>query len=330
MLTALGNRARAWVAGPSPWSNVYGLARTLVALGTGGTLAFSDTTTLFRPVAGIPEAPVCEGIRAASFFCVLPSGWLEVARWAAVLLLLVVASGWRPRVTGLVHWWVAVSMPWSASLTDGGDQIAAILALLMLPLALTDDRRWHWDAPRESTGSDEAKRLIARSAWVMLRLQVAGIYFHASVGKFKVTEWVDGTALYYWLLDPSVGAPDWLAGVMLPVLSSPVVALLTWSVLLLELGLALGPLLNPSLRRVLLPLGISFHLGIAVFHGLISFVLVMCGALILLLRPFDELFRFERLRAWVRHMRTPPVPTATPSLEPVAVQVASVPPTDGA
>ncbi|WNZ61405.1 hypothetical protein QEG98_36945 [Myxococcus sp. MxC21-1] len=71
MLTVLGNRARAWVAGPSPWSNTYGLARTLVALGTGGTLAFSDTTTLFRPVAGIPEAPVCEGIRAASFFCVL-------------------------------------------------------------------------------------------------------------------------------------------------------------------------------------------------------------------------------------------------------------------
>lgn len=326
MLTELGNRARAWVAGPTPWSNVYGLARTLVALGTGGTLAFSDTTTLFRPAAGIPEAPVCEGIRAASFFCVFPSGWLEVARWAAVLMLLVVASGWRPRVTGLVHWWVAVSIPWSATLTDGGDQIAAILALLMLPLALTDDRRWHWDAPLEST---EAKRLIARSSWVMLRLQVAGIYFHASVGKFKVTEWVDGTALYYWLLDPSVGAPDWLARLMLPVLSSPAVALLTWSVLLLELGLSVGPLLNPTLRRVLLPLGMSFHLGIAVFHGLISFVLVMFGALILLLRPSDAVFRFEPLRAWLRQLRPQPAPAAAPALEPVAMQAVPVPTNDG-
>ncbi|WP_141618844.1 sporulation-delaying protein SdpB family protein [Myxococcus sp. AB036A] len=318
MLTELGNRARAWVAGPSPWTNVYGLARTLIALATAGTLAFSHSTTMFHPVSGISDTPLCDGLRAASLFCVLPAGWLEVARWTAVLLLVVVASGWRPRLTGLVHWWVAVSLHWSATLTDGGDQIAAILALLMLPLTLTDDRRWHWSAPSEAGLNDEPKRLIARSAWVMLRLQVAGIYFHASVGKFKVAEWVDGTALYYWLLDPLIGAPAWLARLMLPVLSSPVVALLTWSVLLLELGLAMGPLLSPSLRRVLLPLGIAFHLGIAVFHGLISFVAIMFGALILLLRPHDETFRFERLHAWLRQPRPQPAPA--PAMEPVAAQ----------
>lgn len=297
MLTRLGMRAREWVAGPAPWSNVYGLARTLIALGTCGTLAFSHSSTLFRPAVGLSEVPVCDGIRRASLFCVLPSGWLEVARWVAVILLLVVASGWRPRFTGLVHWWVAISLHWSGVLTDGGDQLAAILSLLMVPLTLTDGRRWHWDEVSPAEAGSEAGRLVAHSAWVLLRAQVALVYFHASVGKFKVPEWVDGTALYYWLLDPSIGAPEWLADLMRPILSHPAVALVTWSVLVLELCLALGLVLGSESRRVLLPLGIAFHAGIAVFHGLISFVLIMFGALVLLLRPFQEEFRFEWLRA---------------------------------
>lgn len=321
MLTRLGNRASAWVAGPAPWSNVYGLARTLIALGTAGTLAFSETATLFRPAVGVPEAPICDGMRQASFFCVVPSGWLEVARWVAVLVLLVVASGWRPRFTGILHWWMAISLHWSGVLTDGGDQIAGILTLLMVPLTLTDGRRWHWETPAADAGS-ESSRLIARSAWVMLRAQVAVVYFHASVGKFKVPEWVDGTALYYWLLDPTIGAPDWLARLTTPLLSSPLVALITWAVLVLELALAYGLVLGRRSRKVLLPLGIAFHAGIAVFHGLISFVLIMFGALLLLLRPFDEAFRFEWLTSRVRRWRQAPAPAATAPVEPVG-EVAS-------
>jgi antimicrobial peptide system SdpB family protein len=309
MLSRLGNRARAWVEGASPWSNVYGLARTFIALGTGGTLAFSHSSTLFRPVVGIPEAPVCDTLlRKTSLFCVMPSSWLEVARWLAVLLLAVVASGWRPRITGMLHWWVTASLHLSGVLTDGGDQLAAVLTLLLLPLTLTDARRWHWQAAPAAQPGDESRRLIARSALVVLRAQVAFVYFHAAIGKLKVAEWSDGTALYYWLLDPSVGAPSWLARLLLPVLSHPSVALLTWSVLVLEFYLALGLVLGKRTRRVLLPLGIAFHLGIAVLHGLISFVLIMFGALILLLRPSDEEFRFGWLRTLLRRPR-PSLPT---------------------
>jgi antimicrobial peptide system SdpB family protein len=308
MLTRLGNRVSAWVAGPAPWSNVYGLARTLIALATGGTLLFSHSSTLFRPAVGIPEVPVCEGIRQASLFCVMPASWLEVSRWIAVLLMLLVASGWRPRITGILHWWVSISLIWSGVLTDGGDQIAAVLSFLLVPLTLTDGRRWQWDPPPEKSG--EASRLIARASWVLLRAQVAFIYLHASVGKFKVPEWVDGTALYYWLLDPSIGAPSWLASLLYPVLSHPVVALLTWSVLILEFWLALGLVLSRSARRVLLPLGMAFHVGIIFFHGLVSFVLIMFGALLLLLRPFDEQLRFEWIWSRLRQRFRAPAPAA--------------------
>ncbi|SEL76255.1 antimicrobial peptide system protein, SdpB family [Stigmatella aurantiaca] len=324
MLTWLGLRAQRWVAGPAPWTNVYGLARTLIALATCGTLAFNHSSTLFRPAVGVPQVPLCDGIRQISLFCVLPSGWLEVARWTAVLLLLGVASGWRPRITGFIHWWTAISLQWSGILTDGGDQIASILALLLLPVTLTDGRRWHWAAALPPEEGSEIGRLIARSSWLLVRAQVALIYFHACIGKFQVPEWVDGTALYYWLLDPSVGAPDWLARWMLPLLSHPIVALLTWSVLLLELGLAAGLLLGPTGRQVLLPLGFAFHAGIALFHGLISFVLVMFGALILLLRPFSEEFRFEWLVAPLRRWWMPAAPPASPLPLEAAASVSEV------
>lgn len=40
----------------------------------------------------------------------------------------------------------------------------------------------------------------------------------------------------------------------------------------------------------LLPLGIAFHVGIAVVHGLVSFGFAMIAALVLYLRPTDEPF----------------------------------------
>src|SRR5690242_10304759 len=51
MLTFLGESAAAEL-GRSPWTNVYGLGRSLLAAGTLATLAASPSETLFRPAAG--------------------------------------------------------------------------------------------------------------------------------------------------------------------------------------------------------------------------------------------------------------------------------------
>jgi antimicrobial peptide system SdpB family protein len=305
MLTALGQRARAWVSGTQPWTNVYGLARTVLALGTAGTLLFSHSTSLFRPGARVPEVPQCAGVRQASLFCLVPSDSLEVARWLAVILLLVVASGWRPRVTGLLHWWVTASLSVSALLLDGGDQVAAVLSFLLVPLALTDPRRWHWSAPPppQAEPRDEQARLVAHSSHLATRLQMAGIYLHASVGKLKVEEWADGTALYYWMTNNLLGVPNWLQQMLMPLLTRPVVALLTWGVLVFEFLLFMALTFDRPARRLLLPLGIGFHLTIMVAYGLTSFFASMSAGLILLLRPLDEPFNFEpvwsRLKALV-------------------------------
>ncbi len=294
MLMALGQRARFWVSGVAPWTNVYGLARTVLALGTAGTLMFSHSSSLFRPGARIPDVPQCESLRQASLFCLVPSNALEVARWLAVAILLVVASGWRPRLTGLLHWWVTASLSVSALVLDGGDHVAAVLSFLLVPLALTDPRRWHWSAPPppQAEPRDEAQRLVAHSAHLATRLQMAGIYLHAAVGKLKVEEWVDGTALYYWMTNNFLGVPSWLQQLMMPLLSRPVVALLTWGVLVFEFLLFMALTFGRPARRMMLPLGIAFHMSIMFAYGLTSFFASMSAGLLLLLRPLDEPFNF--------------------------------------
>ncbi|MET7426455.1 sporulation-delaying protein SdpB family protein [Dactylosporangium sp. NPDC005555] len=304
MLTRLGLAARRAAAVP-PWTDVYGLARTLIAAGTLLTLVFSPPEVLFAPVRGLMPAPYCGGTRAISLFCVMPEAQLPAARWLAVAILLVVASGWRPRWTAVPHWWVAFSLQASASIPDGGDQVAANLTLLLLPLALTDRRRWHWSAPGTSgtsaVGAGEVGRLTGVAAGWLIRVQVAGIYLHASLGKLAVPEWRDGTALYYWLNNPNFGTAGWLREPTLHLLAlGPAVAVLTWGSLALEFALAVALVLPRRRWPALLLGGLALHGGIAALMGLWSFSLAMFGALILYLRPFDQPFGLPLRWAAVR------------------------------
>ena len=291
MLTRLGMAVRTYVI-RSPWTRVYGIARTLIALGTLGTLAASATTSLFTPAQGVPDAPYCSGVTRAALFCVIPADRLEWGRWVAIAILVVTASGWRPRWTALPHWWVTVSVSTTMTIPDGGDQIAANLALLILPIALSDPRVWHW-APPADGGLVDATRLgrslIAWSAGLVIRLQVAGIYFQACVAKLSHDEWANGTALYYWLSDPLFGAPAWLQPVLHPVLMSSLgVLLLTWVPLVIEFALVLGLVARRPVRPYLLLSGILLHAGIGAMMGLWSFAFAMFGALVLYLWPLDE------------------------------------------
>lgn len=279
-----------------PWTNVYGLARTLLAIGGIVTLAFNPPDHLFRPLAGVPEYPVCSGPAALGLFCQF--GSLEIARWVAIAALLVVASGWRPRFTAPLHWWVACSYQANAVVIDGGDQVAAVLTLLLLPVALTDGRKWHWGPPPRDAGLE--RRLIAGSAIVAIRVQVAAIYLHAAVGKAAVAEWIDGTAVYYFFSDPLFGPNEAIGALLLPIVRNPVgVASITWGTVILELMLFAALLADKKRRRGWLIAGLTLHAGIAVVHGLISFMFSMHAAVILYLRPTEAVLAWP---AWPRRV----------------------------
>ncbi|MEU7435011.1 sporulation-delaying protein SdpB family protein [Streptomyces sioyaensis] len=181
-----------------------------------------------------PKGPCCTGIRRLDAFCVTSSSHLDVVRWACVAVLLVTASGWRPRLTCIPHWYVAASFYTSSSIPDGGDQVASVLTLLLIPVALGDPRRWHWQ--RLSPSADETSSELRRWTTVgaacftfAVQLQVAGIYFQSSIAKLSHQEWADGTAMYYWAFDPSFGASGWLSPVFRVITGwGPTVTFLTW------------------------------------------------------------------------------------------------------
>ncbi|GGM76579.1 hypothetical protein GCM10012275_54130 [Longimycelium tulufanense] len=309
MLSKLNTLAHQ-IAARTPWTNVYGLARSLIALGTLSTLLFTSTDSLFRPSYGIAGYPQCGGVASIGLFCVVPRDHLEWARLIAVLVLIVTAIGWRPRVTALPHWWITFSLQASATIPDGGDQISANIALLLLPVALTDSRRWHWDTPIPAERARSrvlAWSLVAWSALFVIRLQVAGLYLQASMAKLGEAEWRDGTAFYYWSTDPLFGLPEWAAVLLSPVLRSSVgVILLTWGPIVVEFALFLGLVARRAVRPYLLAAGIALHASIALVLGLGSFALAMMGCLVLFLRPTDHPFtRLETLCARAAAVVTP-------------------------
>jgi len=296
---------------------VYGLSRSLLAFGTFATLLFHDVDSLFRPL-GVESIQMMgeDIILQWALFSFFNGDLLWLGKWLALAGLALVMSGWRPRFTGILHWWIAVSFAGSSFVANGGDQVAAVLTLLLIPITLTDGRRWHWSRPPASNaeeGAEDAFRpalrsavagLVAMSAYLVIRLQVCFIYFEAATAKLSVAEWSNGTAVYYWFLHPIFGVPEWLEGVILTVLShAPVVVAATWGAIVLEAVLAMGLFMKNKYRGWLLVAGILFHAAIAVIHGLFSFFFAMAPALILYLRPLDQPFPLQQLarsvQSWV-------------------------------
>lgn len=296
-----------------PWTNVYGFARSLLATGTALTLLFNKSDIFFRPAAGLGSCPICLGITKIGIFC-LADPHLELARWMCIIALAVVASGWRPRFTAFFHWWISFSLQTSAITLDGGDQVTAVLTLFLLPIALTDNRRWHWQsAPSNDRPIQSAVAVVSLAA---IRLEVAIIYFDAAIAKAGVPEWMDGTVLYYWFIHPVFGLPNWMAP-MRPLATTPFVAPVTWAVVLLEIALATALVMPKRAWKFLLVAGIAFHVAIGLTMGLITFGIAMCAALILYLRPFEREFSLAVLRREfivpnvlvpqpVAHVNTPP------------------------
>ena len=179
--------------------------------------------------------------------------------------------------------------------------MVAVLTLLLIPVTLTDSRRWHWEvAPLGSRRyGSKVSAIIANSALLVIRVQVALIYIIACTAKLGVTEWRNGTAVYYWFLHPVFGLPGYLRSYFVPFLENRVVVtLMTWSVFSLEAVLFAGLFMHKDGRRILLRIGIIFHFMIVIALGLFSFFLAMWAALILFLRRPNEVFELGRIPQW--------------------------------
>jgi antimicrobial peptide system SdpB family protein len=106
------------------------------------------------------------------------------------------------------------------------------------------------------------------------------VYGTAAVSKLVVPEWRNGTALYNLAYDPYFGIPTAVRGVVEPAFGSIVpVSIATWSVVAMELGIAVLILGGRRARLWALAFGIVLHSAIIVLLGLFSFGLVMISLL---------------------------------------------------
>jgi hypothetical protein len=69
---------------------------------------------------------------------------------------------------------------------------------------------WHTNSMDLKETSAPERYLIANFFHFLIRLQVAFIYFHAAVGKMPISDWANGTAVYYWFNNPTFGMCNWM------------------------------------------------------------------------------------------------------------------------
>jgi len=280
-------------------SQLIGFCRTLLAFATLVTLLFNSQSVLFplakQSYASTPYAEFFIG--QFSIFNLLSEHYL-IAKSISILILMFVIIGWRPKITCIFHWWITMSLFSGSPSVDGGDQLAQILTLLLLPICLTDKRKWHWSLSlSKQVKSYSLKNLFLYSFYLIIRLQVCFVYFQAATHKLNVTEWVDGTATYYWFNHPYFGLNDslkWLSEILFySYLSSTII---TWGAIILELLLFMALIAKNKYKNFLFIAGVFFHLAIWFVHGLFSFFLVMVVALMLYLIPIDTQIDFNLLR----------------------------------
>jgi antimicrobial peptide system SdpB family protein len=299
VLERLGSFARAWVSQPTEYLSIA-VGRTLLALAGLGTLVFTSLGDLIRPAAG-HSGLFCDGVASISLWCVTSQDQHWVAKVIAILVLLVAATGFAPRYLAIPMWWVLYSNQVSFTTIDGGDQIAAVFALLIIPIGLADRRMNHWlKPPGVQVGFSP---LVVRWSLFLVQLQVCYIYLNACLTKLSSLEWVDGTALYYWFRHPMFGPAEPISNLTDWLTLEPVtLAAITWGTLVLEFLLGVSVFLTSRFRTPLLIAGLLLHLGIAMLMGLWSFAFAMWAGLILAFRPERELDAIRRIVAtrWLK------------------------------
>jgi antimicrobial peptide system SdpB family protein len=277
-------------AGYEPRNRRLAVARTLVALAELTNLLLSSDSVLFMNTPGSTPQDRCTGLADPTLWCALGErgdGGLE-ARILAAGVLCLAAAGLAPRWTCLPHWYVAFSFSVDVTIGNGGDQVAQVFTMLLIPQCLGDPRLWQWSAAHGAGGGARATRALpavtrgsAYAAQLILRIQIAVIYLECGVEKLARPEWRNGCAMHSLMNDPQFGFPPPLREIAAPLLDRQVIAIvLGWSVVAVEIAIALLVLSGAFARRYALTLAVCLHIAIILALGLFSFGLIMIGTVL--------------------------------------------------
>lgn len=287
-----GNDVLDWAVGVGgrvvqvdPRGPAAGFARSAVALGALLTMLATPKDQLFFRSLQYPHGVICTGLNAKlGLYCGFPNLLPGVRGVIGYIILVLVVAGLFPALTSWLHAWFAWSFASSVPVIDGGDQIAQALTLLFIVFHLGDVRPTHWGRRMKSLRIDLATAPIRASAIMLFAIQGSVVYLHASIAKFGVHEWGNGTAIWYWLQEPSFSPPGWLYVPLNALFSHAFTAIVaTYGVLAFEFILGVAIIFPAKMRRRLLIPGLLLHLVFAMTFGLWSFLCSMSSLLIMYL-----------------------------------------------
>jgi sporulation delaying protein B len=251
------------------------LARSCIAAAQLGTLAATSDQGLFGGGRSGLDAR-CDR-HAGSLWC-LPglSDRLLVARMVAIVVLGLVVSGYRPKLTCIPHWYVSFSLFGGVVAPNGGDAVAVIATMLVVPACLGDNRRWQWRGP--DSPMPAKWRGSALAANYVMRLQIAVIYAMTAVSKLADPAWQHGIAMSEVFRDVNYAPAPGLDTALSSVADfGPVGSILGWSVIFVEFAIAVLVLGRRRRRVRAFALVVLLHVPIGVLLGLPSFALIMIG-----------------------------------------------------
>ncbi|MFE9252045.1 sporulation-delaying protein SdpB family protein [Streptomyces sp. NPDC007088] len=263
-------------------SRALGAGRSMIALAQASIMIFTPASYLFVPV-GADEIKVdCSTpAQALSLYCLADSTDRQFLSLLILAFLLIVASGFLPRYTTVLHFWASLSVGQSISLPDGGDAVAQVVTFFLVLACANDKRTWHWQKSDNREGKGSVWQGIAWAGWWGVRIQVAYIYLNSALAKLPVDQWAEGSATYYVARMENFGAGGLFADLFRWATGVTLIALLSaWGTILGESLIAFLLLRRGSRQALAAAVSTSLHLLIILQLGIVSFGFIMVGAVI--------------------------------------------------
>ena len=274
LVATLSRYASSWSAQVPPHS--YALLR--IVLGAVGLLSLAGLTpvSMFWDLAGLSPLS-SDGVGPRAWLYI--HGWGGVVGWAffvgLALALAAVSVGYRTGPAVLASFIGLVAQPhWNHLPLSSAH--AVLIVLFFCLLWAEPGRVWSLDAKR----SPSKDGLVPVWPLMLMRYQIALIYWSSALWKISFPEWRDGSVIY-WVL--SLNGFHRFPG-ELPLGLAPVLALMTWGTLGFEFAF---PFLVFARRTRLAALvcGVALHLGLWATLELGPFSLVMIGSYLAFLNP---------------------------------------------
>ena len=105
------------------------------------------------------------------------------------------------------------------TLPNGGENVAQIACMLLIPVCLGDGRIWQWR--RSSDPFPPTWRGVLYALLLTVRMQAAIIYTTAAIWKLAYPQWREGSALYDMAFNPNFGFPPGLRRLIQPTFGGP-------------------------------------------------------------------------------------------------------------